>query len=237
MFQNDAQKSISDEERMYTQLSTLSSLTKSYELLYTRLQKATEKASKEPPKGLKGWFLKITGQYDRDEIVGKHLNQIAGIKQEGDVLINQILGAARIACEAIRNTNEQSIGRIMRLNYEREVKGHDFLDTAVRYKDTIEVVSKCAYVDSVMQEFVTWVDTVDTQNVKPDELARRSNELANVNFSGSFSGAELEYLSLNQKLGHEAKWRTLIQKAEAEENTHLQNPFEISGISSETLEH
>ncbi len=227
MFQDSEQQSVSDEERMYTQLSTLSSLTRSYENLYTRLQKTTEKASKEPPKGIRGWFLKLTGQYDRAEIVRTNLKQITAISEEGDKLINDILGAARVACRAIRSTNEQSIGRIMRLNHAREVKGNEFLDAVIRYRDTIEVVSKYADVDPMMKEFVNWIDTVDSRDIDQGELARRSTELANVNFNGSFSGDGLEYLNLNERLGHEEKWRTLVQKAEAEENTHLQQQFQI----------
>lgn len=223
MFQNSDQQSVSDEERMYMQLSTLSTLTKDYERLYARLQKTTEKASEEPPRGLRGWFLKITGQYDRAEIVSSHLNQVAHIKQDGDQLITEILGAARIASRAIRSTNEQSIGRIMRLNHAREVKGHDFIDTARRYRKTIEVVSECASVNPAVKEFITWIDTVDSHDdIEPEELARRSAELTNTNFSGAFSGADLEYLTLNERLGHEEKWRTIVQKAEAEENSHLQ---------------
>ena len=222
MLQNGGWQSGADEKRINSQLSTLSTLTKDYERLYTRLRFITERASEESPKGLIGWFLKSTGQYTRAAEVSENLEQILEIRREGDKLVNDILSAARIASRAIRSTNEQAIGRIVRLNHEREVKIYDFVDTVKRYRNTIEVVIRCAHIDSNMQEFITWVDNVNIKEIDRQEVAQRSAELSNIDFNGSFSGADLEYLELNERLGHEQKWRTIIQKAAAEESTHLQ---------------
>jgi len=219
MFGRSEEIIVTDEERMYSQINKLSRLTRSYEDLYQSLQKITIEAAKEPPKGIWGWLLKNMGIYKRDEIVKNQVKEIDSLSNQGNKLINDIIGSARIAHRAIQSINEQAIGRIKRLEQKRAVKRDEFFDTFTRYQETIRVVAQYANVDPSLIEFVSWIEKTDLKSVDSSELARQKIDLTDIGFDGAFSEEVFYHLNLDERLYHEERWRTLIQKSEAEENT------------------
>jgi hypothetical protein len=218
MFGKPEEIVISDEERMYSQVSKLSRLTKKYEELYQSLQSVTMEAAKEQPQGIKGWILKTFGFYKRDEIIKGQVQLIDDLSTKGINLINDIIGSARIAHRAIQSSNEQAIGRIKRLEVKKSVKKDEFDDTFTRYRDTIRIVSQYANVDPSLIEFVDWIEKTDLGSVGSSELAHRKIDLTDVGFDGAFSEEVFYHLNLDERLYHEERWRALIQKSEAEEN-------------------
>ena len=222
MFGKPDETFTSDEERMYLQVNNLSTLTKNYEGLYQKLQAITIEAAKEPPKGIWGWLLKTMGFYRRDEIVKSQVKEIDALSTKGVELINDIIGSARIAHRAIQSINEQAIGRIKRLEQKKAVKKDEFLDTFTRYQETIRVVAQYANVDPSLREFVDWIERTDLKNVGSSELAHRKVDLTDVGFDGAFSEEVFYHLSLDERLYHEERWRTLIQKSEADESAELE---------------
>lgn len=219
MFGKSEEIIVTDEERMYSQINKLSRMTRDYENLYQSLQKITVEAAKEPPRGVWGWFLRTMGIYKRDEIVRNQVQEIDSLSTEGNKLINDIIGSARIAHRAIQSINEQAIGRIKRLEQKRAVKQDELRDTVIRYQETIRAVTNYANVDSSLKEFVDWIQKTDLKNVDSSELTRHRIDLTDVGFDGAFSKEVFYDLSLDERLYHEERWRTLVQKSEAEESS------------------
>jgi hypothetical protein len=212
----------SDEKRIYSQINSLSTLTKNYEGLYQKLQTITIEAAKEPPKGIWGWFLQTIGVYRRDEIVESQVKEIDDLNNKGVKLINEITGSARIAHRAIQSINEQAIGRIKRLEQKKAVKKDELIDTFTRYQETIRVVVQYANVDSSLIRFIDWIERTDLKNIGSIELATQKINLTDVGFDGAFSEEVFYHLSLEERLYHEERWRALIQKSEAEESTEAE---------------
>ena len=202
MFGKPEEIVISDEERMYSQVSKLSRLTKKYEDLYQSLQSVTIEAAKEQPQGIKGWILKTFGFYKRDEIIKGQVQLIDDLSTKGINLINDIIGSARIAHRAIQSSNEQAIGRIKRLEVKKSVKKDEFDDTFTRYRDTIRIVSQYANVDRSLIEFVDWIEKTDLGSVGSSELAHRKIDLTDVGFDGAFSEEVFYHLNLDERLYH-----------------------------------